>query len=63
VVDTVVAISVDGLTRTFGDVTAVDDLSLIVEDGEIFRLLRNGGKRYAACDCRFHRFQMSIVRS
>ncbi|MFC6764210.1 ATP-binding cassette domain-containing protein [Natrinema soli] len=34
-----VAIEVDGLTKTFGDVTAVDDLSFAVEDGELFGLL------------------------
>ncbi|SFR90638.1 ABC-2 type transport system ATP-binding protein [Halomicrobium zhouii] len=38
-----VAIAVDGLTRTFGDVTAVDDLSFTVEDGEIFGLLGPNG--------------------
>ncbi|QLD89036.1 ATP-binding cassette domain-containing protein [Natronomonas salina] len=37
------AIEVDGLTRTFGRVTAVDDLSFSVEDGELFGLLGPNG--------------------
>lgn len=37
------AIRVDGLTRTFGDVTVVDDLSFTVEDGEMFGLLGPNG--------------------
>ncbi len=37
------AIQVDGLTRTFGDVTAVDDLTFAVEDGELFGLLGPNG--------------------
>ncbi|SFS90176.1 ATP-binding cassette domain-containing protein [Halostagnicola kamekurae] len=37
------AIQVDELTRTFGDVTAVDDLSFTVDDGELFGLLGPNG--------------------
>ncbi|SNZ12651.1 ABC-2 type transport system ATP-binding protein [Natronoarchaeum philippinense] len=38
-----VAIEVDGLTKSYGDVVAVDDLSVAVEDGEIFGLLGPNG--------------------
>jgi len=38
-----VAIQVDGLTKTFGDTTAVDGLSFRVEDGELFGLLGPNG--------------------
>lgn len=38
-----VAIQVNGLTKKFGDVTAVDDLSFTVEDGELFGLLGPNG--------------------
>lgn len=38
-----VAIKVDRLTKTFGDVIAVDDLSFAVEDGELFGLLGPNG--------------------
>ncbi|ELY66046.1 daunorubicin resistance protein DrrA family ABC transporter ATP-binding protein [Natronococcus jeotgali] len=38
-----VAIRVDGLTRTFGETTAVDDLSFTVADGELFGLLGPNG--------------------
>lgn len=38
-----VAIEVDGLTKTFGDKTAVNDLSFAVEDGELFGLLGPNG--------------------
>ncbi|AGB37894.1 daunorubicin resistance protein DrrA family ABC transporter ATP-binding protein [Natronococcus occultus] len=37
------AIRVDGLTRTFGETTAVDDLSFTVADGELFGLLGPNG--------------------
>ena len=37
------AIEVNGLTKQFGDVTAVDELSLIVESGEIFGFLGPNG--------------------
>lgn len=37
------AIQVDTVTRTFGSVTAVDDLSFTVEDGELFGLLGPNG--------------------
>lgn len=37
------AIQVNGLTKTFGDVTAADDLSFTVEDGELFGLLGPNG--------------------
>ena len=37
------AIRVDGLTKEFGTVTAVDDLSFSVESGEIFGLLGPNG--------------------
>jgi len=37
------AIEVDGLTKTYGDVVAVDDLSIDVADGEIFGLLGPNG--------------------
>jgi len=33
------AIETDGLTRRFGDLTAVDALNLTVEDGEVFGFL------------------------
>ncbi|MFP4106789.1 MAG: ATP-binding cassette domain-containing protein [Phycisphaerae bacterium] len=38
-----VAISVEGLTKTFGDFTAVDDLQFEVKTGEIFGLLGPNG--------------------
>ncbi|ELY96338.1 daunorubicin resistance protein DrrA family ABC transporter ATP-binding protein [Natrialba taiwanensis] len=38
-----VAIQVDGLSKTFGETTAVDDLSFRVEDGELFGLLGPNG--------------------
>jgi len=37
------AIRVDGLTKEFGTVTAVDDLSFSVEEGEVFGLLGPNG--------------------
>jgi len=37
------AIQTEGLTRTFGDVRAVDDLSLTVEEGEVFGFLGHNG--------------------
>ncbi|HMB51100.1 MAG TPA: ATP-binding cassette domain-containing protein [Natronoarchaeum rubrum] len=37
------AIEVDGLTKSYGDVVAVDDLSIDVADGEIFGLLGPNG--------------------
>jgi ABC-2 type transport system ATP-binding protein len=37
------AIQIDGLTKTFEDVTAVDDLSFTVEEGELFGLLGPNG--------------------
>ncbi|WP_433627753.1 ABC transporter ATP-binding protein [Halomicrococcus sp. NG-SE-24] len=38
-----VAIETDGLTRRFGDFVAVDDLSLSVEEGEVFGFLGPNG--------------------
>ncbi|SEW16341.1 ABC transporter ATP-binding protein [Halobacterium jilantaiense] len=37
------AIETDGLTRRFGDFTAVDDLDLTVQDGEVFGFLGPNG--------------------
>ncbi|WP_247728813.1 ABC transporter ATP-binding protein [Halovivax limisalsi] len=37
------AIKTNGLTKRFGDVVAVDDLDLVVEDGEIFGFLGPNG--------------------
>ena len=37
------AIEIDGLSKHFGDVVAVDDLDLVVEDGEIFGFLGPNG--------------------
>jgi len=37
------AISTDGLTKEFGDVTAVSDLELVVEEGEVFGFLGPNG--------------------
>ena len=37
------AVETDGLTRRFGDVTAVGDLSLAVEEGEVFGFLGPNG--------------------
>ncbi|SFB86771.1 ABC-2 type transport system ATP-binding protein [Halobiforma haloterrestris] len=37
------AIEIDGLTKRFGDVLAVDDLDLVVEEGEIFGFLGPNG--------------------
>ena len=37
------AIEIDGLTKRFGDVVAVDDLDLTVEEGEIFGFLGPNG--------------------
>ena len=37
------AIQIQGLTRAYGDVTAVDDLSLTVAEGELFGLLGPNG--------------------
>ncbi len=37
------AIELDGLTKHFGDVVAVDDLDLVVEEGEIFGFLGPNG--------------------
>jgi ABC-type multidrug transport system ATPase subunit len=37
------AIEINGLTKKFGDVTAVDDVSLSVQDGEIFGFLGPNG--------------------
>lgn len=37
------AVEIDGLTKTFGNVTAVDNLSLEVRDGEIYGLLGPNG--------------------
>ncbi len=37
------SIRLDGLTRTFGEVRAVDDISLTVADGELFTLLGPSG--------------------
>ncbi|OVE85407.1 ABC transporter ATP-binding protein [Natronolimnobius baerhuensis] len=37
------AITVDGLTKKFGDVTAVDDLTFTVDSGELFGLLGPNG--------------------
>ncbi len=37
------AVEITGLTKTFGDVVAVDDISLIVKDGEIYGLLGPNG--------------------
>ncbi len=37
------AVEIEGLTKTFGDVTAVDNLSLKVRDGEIYGLLGPNG--------------------
>ena len=36
-------IEIDGLTKRFGDVTAVSDLSLTVDDGEVFGFLGPNG--------------------
>ena len=41
--DSATAIHVRGLTRTFGDVTAVDDLSFGVREGELFGLVGPDG--------------------
>ncbi|WP_276302668.1 ABC transporter ATP-binding protein [Halorussus lipolyticus] len=38
-----VAIEIDGLTKRFGDVVAVDDLDLRIEEGEIFGFLGPNG--------------------
>ncbi len=37
------AIKIDGLTKRYGDVLAVDDLSLCIEQGELFSLLGVNG--------------------
>ena len=37
------AIVAEGLTRTFADVTAVDDLDLVINRGEIYGLLGPNG--------------------
>src|SRR2546428_8918052 len=37
------AIGLDGLTRRFGDLVAVDHLSFVVERGEVFGLLGPNG--------------------
>ncbi|MFQ6085525.1 MAG: ATP-binding cassette domain-containing protein, partial [Candidatus Bathyarchaeia archaeon] len=37
------AVVLEGLTRKFGDLTAVDDLSLNVREGEVFGLLGPNG--------------------
>ena len=38
-----VAIEINGLTKKFGDVTAVDGVSLSVQNGEIFGFLGPNG--------------------
>lgn len=45
-------IEVSGLTKRFGDVTAVDDLSFKVEEGQLFALLgRNGAGKSTTISC------------
>lgn len=45
-------IEVTGLTKRFGDVTAVDDLSFKVEEGQLFALLgRNGAGKSTTISC------------
>lgn len=38
-----IAVRIEGLTRCFGEITAVDDLSLEVKEGEIFGLIGSDG--------------------
>jgi ABC-2 type transport system ATP-binding protein len=38
-----IALQIDGLTKSYGDVVAVDDLSLVVRRGEIFGILGPNG--------------------
>ena len=38
-----VRVTIDGVTKQFGDVTAVDDISLVIEKGELFFLLGPSG--------------------
>ena len=40
---TMVSVQLDGLTKRFGDVTAVDEISLSVNQGELFFLLGPSG--------------------
>lgn len=37
------AINIDGLTKRFGDIVAVDNLDLCIEEGEVFRFLGLNG--------------------
>ncbi len=47
-----VAIRIDGLTKNYGDVTAVDDLTLAVSEAEVFGLLGpNGSGKTTTINC------------
>ena len=41
--DTTVAVSLRGVTKTFGKVTAVDEVDLDIRDGEFFSMLGPSG--------------------
>lgn len=50
--DTDVVVELDGLTKTYGDHVAVDDLSLTVRRGEIFGILgTNGAGKTTSVEC------------
>jgi len=50
--EAVVAISIEGLTKDYGDVRAVDDLTLGVNDAEVFGLLGpNGSGKTTTINC------------
>ena len=56
-----VAIQTEGLTRRFGNVTAVDDVSLSIDEGAIFGFL---GHHYIGTDPMkrpLHRLQISYA--
>mgnify|MGYP001016536720 CR=1 FL=1 len=56
------ALTLDGLTKSFGDLTAVSDLHATVEQGEVFGLLGNGNAHLVDAMLRLTPIRYTAVR-